>query len=734
MYTGAAALALLLAAGPAWSTTAGPDSFGYTAADDAETGVTYSWVDMSGGTDITSTLDDDDQSAAIPLGFDFTFYGETYTSVYVLTNGALVFEPLLSTEYSPFHGTQCPLPSEDEVDGMIAFYQRDFDPTNGACGTDCWIRHDSGGTAPNRWWGVTFNEVVIFRDTGSTEDPDPLTVQVILNEDNSIKVQVHNTGLDEGEDTMIGVEAKDGVAGLSFPGCMTTGYTYDEQAVEFYAPTSGTPVVPLQRVGWALPGNTVTHDFRAYNLESTDAVFDVTATGGSWTTTPSSSSVTVTTGSFVDFTVDVDIPTTAAGGEADVSTITLSPTSGGVSDMPVEVVTLVQDEADDWQRVSYMPLMVERPYVGVDGNDIVMVSGLEYDALALQYIITADIQILHTDTMTWSHSDAATGGTLTQLDWGTAYGAACGMNGHVYITGGQTGDSDDPITNALHIYDIATDTWTNGAAMPDDRFFHTMVCDPGRNEAYVLGGFNEYDTEGTAYAQDTFWKYDADSDTWDETVAQLSDTRVRNNAELIDADTILVAGGAYGGFWTKRTDIYHIDTDTWEQSGNLSAERFNTASGVLPPDRMCLSGGTSYADLPATIIEDTYECYSEGFWIPQVALMFEPRSYVVGATVNDQIYVIGGVELDTLAFPPPAGSTYIQKSLIERYPSSELPDTPPDTATDTVDDTAGDVPADVPVDVPTDTSGDGTTDVSVDIPDDDDGGDGDSGCGCSIVG
>ncbi len=113
---------ICLNAGRAGATTAGPDAFGYTLADDAETGVTYAWVDMSGGTDITSSMSDDDQSAAISLGFDFQFYGTTYTSVYILSNGALVFVPLTSSEYSPFYGTQCPLPKDDEVDGMVAFY------------------------------------------------------------------------------------------------------------------------------------------------------------------------------------------------------------------------------------------------------------------------------------------------------------------------------------------------------------------------------------------------------------------------------------------------------------------------------------------------------------------------------------------------------------------------------------------------------------------------------------
>jgi len=55
LLTGATALALLIAAGPAWSIHFGPDAFGYEGDDDAETGVDYSWVDtVSGGTEATA--------------------------------------------------------------------------------------------------------------------------------------------------------------------------------------------------------------------------------------------------------------------------------------------------------------------------------------------------------------------------------------------------------------------------------------------------------------------------------------------------------------------------------------------------------------------------------------------------------------------------------------------------------------------------------------------------------
>ncbi len=769
---------ICLHAARAGAITAGPDAFGYTLADDAESGVTYAWVDMSGGTDITSSMSDDDQSSAIGLGFDFVFYGSTYTSVHVLSNGALVFVPLTSSEYSPFYGTQCPLPKDDEVDGMVAFYQRDFNPADSACGTSCWIRHSSGGTAPSRWWGVTFNDMVIYRGSGSTEPPDPVTVQVILYEtSNEIRVQVLEAGLDEGEDSMIGVEALAGVSGLSLPGCMMRGYTRDSQAVHFTPPSGSTPVVPWSSVEWALPGRTVTHDFVVYNLETSTVVFSVSAAGGSWTTTPSVTTMTVAPGTSSAFSVDVVIDSTTTGGEVDVATITLHPTSGGAGDVTAETVTLVQDRPSSWDNVATMPITVERPATASLGTDIWLVGGMQYDSFSISLDAANAIQVLDTASLTWNHS--GTGGTLTPLTFSLGDAAACGMNGRVYVTGGQTTGTTPTVSRQVHVYDPSSDTWTLGTDMPEGRFRHAMVCDAARNDFYVIAGYGPY-VSGTSTPQDNMWVYDAAAGTWDTSIAQHPGTRGNHGAELIDPDTILVAGGYFGGSLSKDTHLYDIVTDAWARTGDLVWERLYAASGQLPTGRMCLSGGTSLAVWPTSIVDDSYECYSAGYWIPQMALMSAARTKVAGATVGSQIYAIGGVDTNTLGWPP---TRYTQMTLVERYPRTTAPDGSTDPAPDPavdpvpdpvedpadepVDDAEDDVPADVPADpaddpvedptadpgedagedaeedavddvpadMPADTPADGSADAPTDGPDDTGAPDGDSssGCGCTLV-
>jgi hypothetical protein len=66
----------------------GPDNYGYTA-----TTTTYDFEDLTvPGITATDILDDgNDVAVMVPIGFPFTFYGKTYTSLYVSTNGLITF-------------------------------------------------------------------------------------------------------------------------------------------------------------------------------------------------------------------------------------------------------------------------------------------------------------------------------------------------------------------------------------------------------------------------------------------------------------------------------------------------------------------------------------------------------------------------------------------------------------------------------------------------------------------
>jgi hypothetical protein len=73
-------------------TSGGPDSFGYiwTSSADA-TGPEYNWIDISADGTLVEGLADDNSVGFIPLGFNFTYYENTYYSVKIGSNGWISF-------------------------------------------------------------------------------------------------------------------------------------------------------------------------------------------------------------------------------------------------------------------------------------------------------------------------------------------------------------------------------------------------------------------------------------------------------------------------------------------------------------------------------------------------------------------------------------------------------------------------------------------------------------------
>jgi hypothetical protein len=79
----------------AWGADIGPDSFGYVGTDETP----YGFEDISGtGAGVLGGADDD--RVVVNVGFPFTFYGKSYTSVCVSTNGVLSFGGCNGTDFA----------------------------------------------------------------------------------------------------------------------------------------------------------------------------------------------------------------------------------------------------------------------------------------------------------------------------------------------------------------------------------------------------------------------------------------------------------------------------------------------------------------------------------------------------------------------------------------------------------------------------------------------------------
>ncbi len=124
-------------------------------------------------------LADDQYSALVPIGFDFTFYGQTYDSLVIGSNIILSFDKTLANGYCPWSITG-PLPSSTYSRPAIFPSYMDVNPGFG--GT---IVYQTVGTAPNRKFVVLYNNIIAYQCF-----PPCWSAAVVLYESSNI-IEIH---------------------------------------------------------------------------------------------------------------------------------------------------------------------------------------------------------------------------------------------------------------------------------------------------------------------------------------------------------------------------------------------------------------------------------------------------------------------------------------------------------------------------------------------------------------
>lgn len=159
----------------------------------------YNWIDATVGTALT--LSDDDYEE-IPIGFDFQFYGLTYPSVKVSSNGYLTF----GTDGTDFSND--PIPSTTQPNNFIAPFWDDLNPSNGGE-----VYYLLTGTIPNRVLTIEWYQVPHYSDIGAA------TFEVTLYESNNEivfqyqDVSFEDASYDGGKSATVGVEGPRGLYG-----------------------------------------------------------------------------------------------------------------------------------------------------------------------------------------------------------------------------------------------------------------------------------------------------------------------------------------------------------------------------------------------------------------------------------------------------------------------------------------------------------------------------------------
>lgn len=203
----------------------GPDAFGYVWVDSDEPGgPAFSWVDVSGsGTDIVGDLNDDNFGGPYNVGFNFPFYGNNYSQLYIGSNGIIGF----ATD-SMFSRFKTSIPDGHTPDNMLAWMWYDLNPDDAQNpGAHVYVGN-SGGNCVIQF--VNYPEY-----DGSATVGNVITAEVILYPNGDIQYQYQTVGAGFSvENSSIGIENADGSDGLQV--AYLTPYVKNNLAVKFSTP------------------------------------------------------------------------------------------------------------------------------------------------------------------------------------------------------------------------------------------------------------------------------------------------------------------------------------------------------------------------------------------------------------------------------------------------------------------------------------------------------------------
>jgi hypothetical protein len=156
----------------------GSDGFGYTWTD----GVPFQWIDATGGTNAGLTGSSHNKiTAPIALPFTFKFYENRYTNIKIAAGGFVTFA---DSNLAPWQGH---VPDPYAPNNLIAPYWAPF-YLDGK-GKNGKVFYSSGGTAPNRYFVVEWNNVLGGPATDTVGGNDTFRFELVLNEDSSFVIQ-----------------------------------------------------------------------------------------------------------------------------------------------------------------------------------------------------------------------------------------------------------------------------------------------------------------------------------------------------------------------------------------------------------------------------------------------------------------------------------------------------------------------------------------------------------------
>ncbi|MCS7178460.1 MAG: kelch repeat-containing protein [Anaerolineae bacterium] len=246
--------------------------------------------------------------------------------------------------------------------------------------------------------------------------------------------------------------------------------------------------------------------------------------------------------------------------------------------------------------------------------------------------ITDAVEIYDPATDTWARG--------TPKPTPAAYIGAAVLGNRVFVPGGCT--ADGAALSVLEVYDPAADTWATAASLPRPLCGYALAVYGDR--LYLFGG-----TDGRAYL-DTVYAYDPQANRWEEQATMPIAQALAAAAPLENA--VYVVGGYRAGQEQTTCAVYHPARRTWSSCAPLTLPRGGL--GLIPfSGQLYAVGGGGWGGYLG--FNERYDP-AQARWMPVETPLLGEWHGVGVVLVDLTIYAVGGYSDDylslTLAFEP----------------------------------------------------------------------------------
>ena len=160
----------------------------------------------------------------------------------------------------------------------------------------------------------------------------------------------------------------------------------------------------------------------------------------------------------------------------------------------------------------------------------------------------------------------------------------------LFVFGGDSPNSGI-VVNTTRIYDIATNTWSSGAPMPDVRAF--MASGYFNGKIYLVGGYNTGNVD-PSFGQ--VWEYDPVTNTFNTSRTSMPATLGGPGFGVINGHLYVAGGRDINNTNLSTLYDYDIAADAWTQRANLPSGINVPGSAVIGGKLWVFGGGNPFAN------------------------------------------------------------------------------------------------------------------------------------------